>query len=364
MGFDAYVDVAKHAGLREADALLEALARLEGEPGEIADTLRRHHLIRLVRGVLPEERLRARLRPELVGALSTRRPVGRVPVGTLLRTFDEVRQALDAAGVPILVLKGFTFAERLYGGLERRPQHDVDVLVRPRDFRRATALLAGLGFARYDRDLHSLTVQRGAIQVDVHRHLRWAPAFAIDEDAVWGTAVAVPIDGIAVPTLSDEYAVVALVLAAFEDVGQGMAKLKQLLDLHLLLRELDAATDWAGFFTRRAGENLLGVAVNVLALVTTLFDADTELPRLSGALAPHRARTALVHRERVLALVSAPAKHPANLAWFARVYPGSLLHYLVWFWWGGFPANLRRLGPAWLGEQLAVVYRSSRGERS
>ncbi|MGH7894391.1 MAG: nucleotidyltransferase family protein, partial [Candidatus Binatia bacterium] len=181
MELDGYVRVAKHAGLSERGPLLDALASLADDPGEIADTLRRHHLIRLVHAQLPDDVLRARLPAELVDALATRRPVGRVPVEALLHAYDEVRRALAAGGVGVLVLKGFYFAERLYGGLARRPQHDVDVLVRPRDFRRALRILRSLGFARRKGDLHSLAVQRGDVQIDVHRYLRWAPAFAIDE---------------------------------------------------------------------------------------------------------------------------------------------------------------------------------------
>jgi N utilization substance protein B len=93
------------------------------------------------------------------------------------------------------VLKGFYFAERLYGGLDRRPQHDLDVLVRPRCFRRTLATLHALGFVRRQRDLHTIAVRRGDVQVDVHRHLRWAPAFAVDEAALWRTALEAVCNG-------------------------------------------------------------------------------------------------------------------------------------------------------------------------
>jgi hypothetical protein len=41
--------------------------------------------------------------------------------------------------------------------------------------------------------------------------------------------------------------------------------------------------------------------------------------------------------------VFAPRKHPANLEWFASLYPGSLKAYLAWFWFHGFPGNLSGL---------------------
>jgi len=350
------VRVAKHAGLGDREGLLDALAALEGPPEAAAELLRAHHLVRLVHSLLPDAVLRARLPAELVDALASRRPIQRLPVETLLAAFDEVQAAFAAAGVPLLLLKGFVFAERLYGGLGRRPQHDIDVLVRRRDRRRALRLLAGLGFARKAYDLHSRTVVREGVAIDVHHALRRAPAFAIDEAELWRSAVDQAVGSRRIRTLADEYALVLLVLASFEDLGQGMAKLKQLLDLFLLLRAVDAGFDWDGFFAHRQRENLLAVAATVLALVVVLFEARAELPRLAGALDRRRERVVLAGRDEALALLGAPRKDVASLAWFGRVYPGSLWLHLLWFWAGGFPDNLRNLGPAWLGSlrRLAV----------
>jgi hypothetical protein len=359
----ALAQVAKHAGLGDREALLDALAALDAPAEEAAERLRAHHLVRLVHSCVPDEALRARLPAALVDALASRRPIQRLPVATLLAAYDEVRAAFAAAGVPLLLLKGFVFAERLYGGLERRPQHDVDVLVRRRDRRRALGLLRGLGFERKAYDLHSRTVVRDGVAIDVHHALRRAPAFAIDEAELWATAIERPVGARRIATLSDEYTLVLLVLASFEDLGQGMAKLKQLLDLYLLLRAVDADFDWEAFFARRERENLGAVSVQVLGLVATLFEAGEELPRLVAALDRRQEPVTPASRQEVLALVGAPRKDVASLAWFGRVYPGSLWLHLLWFWAGGFPANLRNLGPAWLGSmrRLAASHAASGG---
>jgi hypothetical protein len=251
-----------------------------------------------------------------------------------------VRAALDLEGLPWLLLKGFYFAERLYGGLERRPQHDVDVLVRERDFAPALTALRRLGFVRQSYDLHSETLARASFRLDVHRCLRRAPAFRVDEASLWDAALPVRIAGSDFLTLSDESTLVFLALAAFEDLGQGMAKLKQLLDLYFLLRACDAGLDWEGFFARRERENLQGVGVNVFALAMELFEARAEMPRLAAVLDARRPLIERPGRENAFDLVFARRKRPENLAWFAAVYPGSLALYLAWFWYGGFPANL------------------------
>jgi hypothetical protein len=135
---------------------------------------------------------------------------------------------------------------------------------------------------------------------------------------------------------------VLFVLSCFEDLGQGMTKLKQLVDLYLWLRDVDGSTNWTEFFARRARAGIDGIAAVVLAIVVTLFDAQREVPKLASALANIPVAAAITHEE-ALALASAPRKHPANLAWFGRVYPGNFWNYLARFWWAGFPQNLKGL---------------------
>ena len=67
-----------------------------------------------------------------------------------------------------------------------------------------------------------------------------------------------------------------LLLSLFEDVGQDTTRLKQLLDGYLLLRQMDAVTDWDAFFDRRARENLASIAGTILDLLVTLFHADRD----------------------------------------------------------------------------------------
>src|SRR4051812_17555038 len=88
----------------------------------------------------------------------------------------EVHRALDAAEIPHVLLKGPSIAGWLYGIDELRVYGDSDFLVAPRDWKRACAVLSGLGFATdVDRRSHpglsSLTSypwQRGDDDVDLH----------------------------------------------------------------------------------------------------------------------------------------------------------------------------------------------------
>lgn len=362
-----YVRIAKHAALRRKDPLLAALRDAAREPGAMAETLRAHHLVRLVNAAADAAELRAALPAAVAERLEAWRSLPLPTTAELLSDFGEVRGALDAEEVPWLLLKGFYFAERLYGGLDRRPQHDVDVLVRERHFGRALRACERLGFQRQGYDLHARTLSRGRLRLDLHRCLRRAPAFRADETAAWDSALAVTAGGSPFLTLCDEWTLVFLTLSAFEDIGQGMVKLKQLLDLYFFLRQVDAGFDWEAFFERRAAEGLERVCLNVLALCVALFEAGEEAPRLAAALAARHPRITRGSRAEALALVFAGRKEPDSLAWFAGIYPGSLAFYLAWFWYGGLPANLRDFSARRLLASLrlaAGLGRAAHGPRS
>jgi hypothetical protein len=328
MSLDAYARVAKHAGLNDSGGVVEALAAIEDDPATAGATLRRHHLVQLVRTVATDDGLRSRLPAPLVDALLAQRPEQSVEATVLLDVFGEVRDALDRAGIPVLLLKGPALSARLYGDLHRRPYRDVDLLVRGKHVAMAMETLQALGFVPRRRDYHSQTLARDAVQVDLHWSLHGMPACAPVEDSVWATACHVRVGGAQVVTTSDDYTVTLLALATLEDIGYGMVKLKQLLDLYLLLRAVDGAHGWDRFFTERRAENLDRVTANVLAMVSEVFEADSELLDLRAAIDAFDAEMGVHRRDDVAALLDHGRLRARNWAWFARVYPGSLL----WFW--------------------------------
>jgi putative nucleotidyltransferase-like protein len=360
MSHGSYARVARLAAQGRGVELVGALRQLDAPAAEVAATLRAHHLSMLVRSALDGSD--ASDVGEMRSALDAVRPLRLAPRDDQLRGFDQVRRGLEAAGMPVLLLKGRYLGERLYGAAAAsRPQFDVDVLVRARHHRAAARALVASGFRRTFYDMHATTFTRGTLQIDLHRYLRWAPAYRIDEDAIWQSALTVPVGDVEARSLTDEYTLLLLVLAAFEDLGQGMARLKQLLDVHLLLRDLDEGFDWEAFFEGRARENLSGVTCAVLALVVSLFEETTELPRLVAALARRGCPCGDAQRRLALALTFAPRKCPESLAWFKEVYPGAFSHYLLWFWLGGFPANLRGVSRTGAALTVALGRRRSTG---
>ncbi|MCC7010262.1 MAG: nucleotidyltransferase family protein [Acidobacteria bacterium] len=338
---ERYVQVARHAGRRHSGPLVEALQRLTEDPDEIIRVLGTHRLIRLILNATSAEDLSRALAPALAERFESWRAKPWPSNAALLRTFDELQRHLAAAGVNVLLLKGFPLAVRLYGSLEGRPQHDIDLLVRQNDRRRASAVLRTHGCVRLGYDAHAVTFALATIKLDVHRCLRGAPAFHLEERPIWDEAVDLTIDGVRCRTLSDEWTIVLIALSIFEELAHGSTQLRALVDLYLLLRDVDARVDWDRFFARRDAARLAGVFANVLMLVIELFEVRDELPHLVSMLAAWRSAIVPLTADERLTLVFAPPRTPANLRWFARIYPGSLARYLAAFWWAGFPANVR-----------------------
>ena len=365
-----YVRAARLAALSRSDELAAELRGLGAPAGEIAATLRAHHLSALVRSVLgkcaPGD-----VAPGLVAALDAVRPVPGVTHTELHDGFDRVRRRLESAGIPVLLLKGQALGCRLYTMPAARPQYDVDVLVRADQHAAAGRALSADGFTRAAYDLHSVTFTDGGLKIDLHGCLRKAPAYRIDEGAIWASARPIRLGDLDAMTLSDEHTLLLLVLSAFEDLGQGATKLKQLLDLYLLQRELEPSFDWEAFFDRRRRENLAGVVAGVMAIVVALFEAGAELPRLAASLGLRGEPVHADARALALALTFAPPKSPASLQWFKRLYPGSLMRYLASFWLAGFPVEPALVGLGLLAAAALIAWRpilvfvitTSRGSR-
>ena len=357
---EIYSRIARHAAFGERALLLDALLRVRGPANALLATLKTHHLARLVVDAATPAEIGRALPPPHADVLLEwyRRPV--TSNRTRLSEFDEIRQALEGAGVPVLVLKGFPFATRLYGHLERRHQHDIDLLVHRTDLSKAASVFARLGFARLGVDRHAATFGRGDLRLDVHWCLRRIPAIPLDTAPIWRDAIECSIDGVLCRTLSDEWSLVLLALSNFEDLGHGYGRLRSLADLALLLRLADRSMDWERFFgTGREG--LAQVSANVFAIAAALFETQTDHAALTSALDRRQSSRAPIgptdDQIARLDLVFAPPLTANNLRWFGRVYPGSLARYMTALWLGGLPGNLSRIRPRRLVSASATIWR-------
>src|SRR5204863_4089672 len=115
------------------DAFLAALAAPTFEPREFTAFLLKERLVLRFEPILSRDGAKGILPVESLEELRVVAEAGRARAHTLLPEALEIRAALERATVPALWLKGLTFADRLYGGIDRRYQRDHDLLVHEKD---------------------------------------------------------------------------------------------------------------------------------------------------------------------------------------------------------------------------------------
>lgn len=98
-----------------------------------------------------------------------------------------VLRALEAGGIPVLLLKGAAYRGREYARGERCFQ-DADLLVRPRDSRKARLLLRELGYAVHVRgEAHAV---RPPFELDLHTRL-----YPDGDGGLWERSLPVEVGG-------------------------------------------------------------------------------------------------------------------------------------------------------------------------
>ena len=171
----------------------------------------------------------------------------------------EVRAALSAAGVPIVLLKGRAFADLLYAGGPARHYVDCDLLVPPSHWSRASQVLRELGFASHHgmapsalsadtaagRAVHGSEWLReeDGFWVDLHQTL---PEAGADPQVVWralqGHLRELEVGGVGVQVLD---AAGSALLTALHVAHHGPDFHGPLRDLERALQQLDESS-WRG----------------------------------------------------------------------------------------------------------------------
>ena len=114
------------------------------------------------------------------------------------RTSREVVAALAADGIPVILLKGISYARLLYAEPAERPMSDVDLLVPPDMHDAAARVLRRLGYwvagsPRQRSPLHhAVGFKRKGASIDLHRSMIQPLRARIDVAGLWQRAVPAP----------------------------------------------------------------------------------------------------------------------------------------------------------------------------
>lgn len=344
---------------------------LETAPDFDADAFARFvlrgKLVPWVAPALEDDRARRLLPADLLGEVASQWEACRRRNAALVEASKRARGALVEAAIECLFLKGLYFGQRFYGDIDRRHQFDVDVLVRPGEFEAALGALARTGFdvetdlesgtpmserlrvirgPLRSRTPHAVEVRLGEAKLDLHWCLRARSVSRMEEGTLWSAREEFTLEGSSFETLSDDHALMFLLLSLCTDVKRGASRTKSFLDLYLLLRELEPQLEWEAFFARRAQEGLLGVCVNVLALFLVLWGCGPEFPGLVSALERRRRQIELADEAEALALVERPRGNRENRIWRRRIYPRSRWHQRLLRISLDLPHTLSRLRPS------------------
>lgn len=270
----------KYLGARSAAQLLASLGpKIDSE--RLWNLARRHGLFPLLYSSLNGNSSRSPFHP-LLGALRGRYRQ------TVLRNFSWTAELLrilgflERGGIRALPFKGPVLAAAVYGDLSLREFVDLDLLVRPREFGKALALLKSEGYrpqlphpedgaasrlvADYEVELQA---DAGPVAVDLHRALVPDPFFLpFDYEGLWEQAQPLRLGGAEVWTLCPEDLLSVLCVHETKDCWQ---KLESVLAIALLVRRPEF--DWGKVIRKaplRGGERIhwvgLGLARELLGV--------------------------------------------------------------------------------------------------
>lgn len=179
----------------------------------------------------------------------------------LLHELRQILNALQAARIPVIVLKGFHLMAMVYPEVALRSMNDLDLLLRPQDFQACDEILLSLGYgpsrqAWIERDdfltHHHLPpyIKRGVLPVEAHWSIAHPESkFPIDLQGLWARASQVALAGAPGCVLSPEDLLLHLSihLCHYDRFLKGP---RVLVDLLELLRCYGDRLDWEAVLAR------------------------------------------------------------------------------------------------------------------
>lgn len=226
---------------------------------------------------------------------------------------QEVLDVLADSGVPVIVVKGISLAELIYGSLSLRPLIDLNLLIPEADRVKGRDLLLRKGFVHWNRNpaqggpfsqFH--LVKRSDFRVDLllqWHPVNWPRVHGIDLRRFWDEARPVQLSGrnTLIPSpvdlilylclLPDRHGFPNAAALEIEDPGTFVFtewtgnRLIRFTDIHEVIRHYQGAFDWEILVERAKASGVEGSAYASLSWVTKLF-GDTVAPWALEALRP------------------------------------------------------------------------------
>ena len=259
----------------------------------------------------------------------------------LVRELMAISNVFAAAGQEFILLKGAYLAIRFFGGIDRRPFFDLDLLVVRDSLPEAQQLLKDAGYERKSAILfnealttyftHAFDYAKLGTTLDLHWALSANAAHRLDYKAIWRERQNFVLKNQNFLVLSDEYELVFNLISIFKDLERGAARLKSFVDLYFILNALESKLDWDRFVENRRREKILGISINVLALFLDLLDCRERFPSVAQVVGREQALIKRVSAQERAAVLEASIGRLQNKLWTAGMYECSRLQLFLWW---------------------------------
>ncbi|WP_295887783.1 nucleotidyltransferase family protein [uncultured Thiohalocapsa sp.] len=344
------------AGAASPDpAVVALLARLQTRPDAWLNWLEHQELAGYCGALLADTGLDEALLPAARERLTHARRRQSRRNRRLLELLRALKAGLEEAGVPFLLIKGFVVSVRFAGGLDRRLMWDQDVIVRPRDLGAVMAAGetlglraragAGLDPARLTRVLHAIELLDAKRKLDIHWVFRNRRGMRLGYDDLAPAAQPLELGGTPVQAISDLDLLVVSALSLLNDMERSSVRLRKVWDVYLMVTQLDADTDWAGWLQRPDVRPLRRPLLNVIAFALALVADGDDCLRLRARLAEHRHLLRIAEPETARRIARRPRQSLVNRWLMSRVQPVPAAQWWAW-WLGTLPVRV------WHGRKL------------
>lgn len=254
----------------------------------------------------------------------------------------EIQGALSDASIPYLSLKGLYLGQRFFGDASRRFMWDLDILVHPEDFKPAIAAMATIHLhpsspSRFDPTnpfwgIHAMQVRGDAGYLDIHHAIRSLPKINFDHATFWRDAVEFQLGDSRFPTLCDADTLLVSTIGLGADIQNSHHNLRKIWDVYMMLRELDATTDWQFLFAEYEKQGCLKLVLNVFSFCLLLLNAGQDCPRLERAMSSSNPDLMCISSEKQTDQIFARNRQSiSNRLLFSHLLPVSPIHY--WLDW-------------------------------
>jgi len=200
----------------------------------------------------------------------------------------EIVTAFQTAELPFILFKGPSMAFEFYPRVELRAYHDLDLLIREREYERAREVLDLIGYRVHKPErekarrshFNSVTFIRPDGQgtdVDLHWEtlmVSWNPNPFLGSDDAWNHIRWIDAAGLKLPVLSPEILVPYFCL--HYGLHHQFGDLISLCDLHLVVKKFGDRLDWDEMIRRTVEGEIRKPVYHALRLARLLLE--TEIP--------------------------------------------------------------------------------------